>query len=66
MVYNRMRHFGEGHETAAVYDDKSELKITNAIENEARAQLRGNQALKIHRTEQMIKENKENAQIISR
>ncbi len=47
-------------------DDKTDVKIANAIENESKAQHRGNHALKVHRVEQMIKENKENSQIISR
>lgn len=37
-----------------------------AIENESKAHLRGNHALKIHKEERMIQENKENAHIIAR
>ena len=47
-------------------EDKTDLKISIAIENEAKAQYRGNQAVKVHRVEKMIKENKENAHVISR
>jgi hypothetical protein len=85
MVYNRMRHFGEGHDNAANYvnifidylnhtvriilifkDDQTEMKIAQSIENESKAQHRGTHAIKVHRVEKMIKENKENSHIISR
>lgn len=66
MVNHKMRHFGEGHQLAEKYEDKTDEYQQIAIENENKATERGQQALKTHFNLKIIKENKENAPIIAR
>ncbi len=66
LVESHLDQFGNGHQLAQVYDDKTEEKERQKIENKEMASLRGKFALDIRREEKKDQENKENAHIIAR
>ncbi len=66
LVESHLEQFGQGHQSAALYDDRTEERIKTNVENKEIAALRGKFALDIRRDERKDKENKENAHIIAR
>ncbi|CAF0887195.1 unnamed protein product [Brachionus calyciflorus] len=66
LVQREIDIIGQGHLSAANYDDQSELRQKMAIENEERAAIRGKTAILAEKEERALIENKENAHILAR
>lgn len=65
-LQKQIENIGEGHKSAANYDDQTDIIKRQKVENNERALIRGKNAINQLREDKAQQENKENANIIAR